>query len=250
MTWLFSKAMMDYVNSLSSPERVEEYSAGTSLAGEPSSQLNVMPTQHKFWRQDKTIEACDLSRFGLTLQLLTASHGEEILTSYRQDSPAKTSVSLVEEKGLKDSEAGSGNMYPASFAKLAHGESGWRTHQLSLLGGWESFSQTWPRWGLMLSGECWELDISGLCIYENESGSLLPTIGKNEFKGASKQRFKGSKEFRGAKMVEGLRTCSTDPIYLTPSFAEIAMGWPFMWTELAPLEMGSFQQWQQQHGEF
>jgi hypothetical protein len=102
----------------------------------------------------------------------------------------------------------------------------------------------------MLNGECWELDTSALGIYENESGYLLPTIGKNEYKGSSAKRFKGSPHFRGAKMVEGLRTCSTDPIYLTPSFGETAMLWPITWTELHVSAMDKFQQWQQQHGGF
>jgi site-specific DNA-cytosine methylase len=80
VSWLFSQAL------------VEEYSAGTSLAGEPSSQLNVMPTQHKFWRNDKMMDSFDLSRFGLTLQLLTDAHGAELLTSFLAGFPAKTSV--------------------------------------------------------------------------------------------------------------------------------------------------------------
>jgi hypothetical protein len=102
----------------------------------------------------------------------------------------------------------------------------------------------------MLGGECWEQDISALGIPENGSGFLLPTIGKNEFRGTSKKRFRGSKDFRGAKMAEGLRTCATDPTYLNPSFGERAMWWPITWTELAPLETAKFQRWQQQHGVF
>lgn len=65
---------------------------------------------------------------------------------------------------------------------------------------------------------------------------LLPTMGANEFKGASRNRYVGSKHFRGAKMSEGLRTTSTDPIYLNPSFAEIVMGFPRGWTDLERLE--------------
>jgi hypothetical protein len=61
---------------------------------------------------------------------------------------------------------------------------------------------------------------------------LLPTMGANEFKGANRNRYVGSKHFRGAKMSEGLRTTSTDPIYLNPSFAEIVMGFPPGWTDL------------------
>ena len=37
--------------------------------GEQFAQLNVMPTQAKFWRKDKMMEFSNLSRFGLTLQL-------------------------------------------------------------------------------------------------------------------------------------------------------------------------------------
>ena len=60
---------------------------------------------------------------------------------------------------------------------------------------------------------------------------LLPTISANEFKGASRNRYIGSKHFRGAKMSEGLRISSTDPTYLNPSFAEVVMGYPIGWTE-------------------
>src|SRR5687768_17477186 len=54
MSWLFSQAL------------VEEYSAASCSDGEQSAQLNVMPTQHKFWRNDKTMEFSRLSQFGLT----------------------------------------------------------------------------------------------------------------------------------------------------------------------------------------
>ncbi len=65
---------------------------------------------------------------------------------------------------------------------------------------------------------------------------VLPTIGKNEYKGSSRKRYRGSKHFRGAKMSEGLRTCETDEIYLNPSFAEVVMGYPPGWTELEASE--------------
>jgi hypothetical protein len=61
---------------------------------------------------------------------------------------------------------------------------------------------------------------------------LLPTLGKNEPKGAGKARYRGSPEFRGAKMSEGLRSGPGDPIYLHPDFAEEVMGFPPGWTAL------------------
>jgi len=78
----------------------------------------------------------------------------------------------------------------------------------------------------------------------------LPTIGANEYKGASKNRFINSPDFHGAKMSEGLRTCETDPIYLNPSFAELVMMWPMGWTDLKPLAMDKFQEWLQQHSHY
>jgi hypothetical protein len=107
--------------------------------------------------------------------------------------------------------------------------------------------EIWPKAGIVCAGAFypqpkWERRIS-----EIDYG-LLPTIGKNEFRGAGKKRYMGSDEFRGAKMAEGLRHNESDPFYLHPDFAEAAMMWPIMWTALAPLEMDKFQQWLQQHG--
>jgi hypothetical protein len=65
---------------------------------------------------------------------------------------------------------------------------------------------------------------------------LLPTMTASEHKGSGRNRYVGSKHFRGAKMSEGLRTTSTDPIYLNPCFAEKIMGFPQGWTDLNPSE--------------
>jgi hypothetical protein len=37
---------------------------------------------------------------------------------------------------------------------------------------------------------------------------------------------------------------------LNPPFVEWLMGWPLEWTDLKPLEMDKFQEWQQQHSDF
>ncbi len=60
----------------------------------------------------------------------------------------------------------------------------------------------------------------------------LPTLGANEGKGSSRDRYKGSPNFRGAKMSEGLRTTLDCPIYLNPSFGELVMGLPKDYTAL------------------
>ena len=99
------------------------------------------------------------------------------------------------------------------------------------VGGSQNFSMTWPRSGLMQSGIVSKLPTLAHRIDATECG-LLPTLGKNEGKGASRKRYVGSDHFRGAKMAEGLRTCPTDQIYTHPNFAEAAMGFPRGWTDL------------------
>jgi hypothetical protein len=108
-------------------------------------------------------------------------------------------------------------------------------------------SQTWPRSGSMRNGECFQEQDRERHICAREF-SLLPTIGASEYKGAAKARFVGSPDYRGAKMVEGLRTGRNDPAYLSPLFAEWAMGWPSEWSDLKPLETVKFQQWLRAHG--
>ena len=98
MSWLISRALMEvYANSPSSPGLVEESSEAICSDGEQSAQLSVMPTQHKFWRNDKTMDACDHSRFGLTCAILTESRGEELLMLFRAASRARTSVAQEKE---------------------------------------------------------------------------------------------------------------------------------------------------------
>jgi len=176
MSWLFSQAL------------VEEYSVGTSLAGEPCAQLNVMPTPHKFWRNDKTIDASDHSRFGLTSQLLTETHGEELLMSYLEASRARTSVQQEKASGLKAPGVDSGHTCAGLFAKFDQAASTWKTAQCSLLGDSDEFSETWPRWGSMRNGESFLRQIPVLPIFANASG-LWPTptvFGNHNQPGASK----------------------------------------------------------------
>ncbi len=163
MSWLFSRAL------------VEEYSGENFSGGEPSAQLNVMPTQHKFWRSDKMIDHSNLSRFGLTLRLLTETSGEELLTSYLAAFPAKTLAQ--QEKGLASpaNDQGYGSTWRASFAKYDQNTRSLKIAQCSLFEDSNESCVTWPRWGSMRNGVCWEQTTVELHILEKESGCLLPT---------------------------------------------------------------------------
>lgn len=142
MSWLFSQAL------------VEEFSAGRSWAGEPCAPLNLMPSPQPFLHSDKTMDYSPPSQFGLTLGLFAASRGARLLMSYLVDFRVRTLAQRERAQVSRVSDPACGWKWPASFVKYDPASRSWKTRQSSLLGGLESFSETWPRWGSMLDGEC------------------------------------------------------------------------------------------------
>lgn len=189
MSWLYSRALV----AASSP--------ATCSAGAPSAPLSVMPTQHKFWRNDKTMEPCDLSRFGLTCAVLTADRGEAVLTWCLEDSLARTSAWPEKAQESKAPAAECGATWRASWAKFDPDSSTWRTAQPSLLGDSDESSVTWPRSGMTAGGLCWELPMSAPPISATGSGLWLQTpiaaMAKNTMRSAefAKGRAPSPQEF-------------------------------------------------------
>ena len=144
MSWLYSRVL------------VEEFLGDISLDGEQSVPLSGKPTQQAYCAPDKMTDFSRLSRFGMTYKPLTDTLGEELLTLYRAGFHAKTSQPLEKGQELMESEAECGEKWRGSFTKYDQDSSLWKTHQCSLLGDLEEFSETWPQWGLMRGGECWE----------------------------------------------------------------------------------------------
>lgn len=100
----------------------------------------------------------------------TAPHGGDLLTSWPAASPARTLAQPA--KALES--AGNGQDYGASLqgslARYDHDSRSWRTAQYSLLGGLTEFLGTWPRWGTMRDGACWEQTMPGHLTEGTESG--------------------------------------------------------------------------------
>lgn len=238
MSWLYSQAL------------VEEFLGENFSDGEQSVPLSGKPIQQAYCAPDKMTGFSRLSRFGMTYKPLTESRGEELLTLYLAAFHAKTSQPRGGGRELMAKDQECGEKWRGSFTKYSLDSFSWKTHQCSLLGDLDEFSETWPKWGLMRDGECWEAKMLGPFTEETEFGLSLPTIVKSDSNATSKNRFLNSPHFRGAKMSEGLRICVTDPTSVHPSFGEKTMGWPTMWTGLAPLGMDKFQEWQQQHGQY
>lgn len=136
--------------------------------------LSVIPTPKPSLSPGRTTEHLRLSRFGMTFELLTAGHGQELLTSWLEDFHAKTSASQEEATAWTESDQDYGQKWLGSFAKYDHASYTWRTHQCSLLEDWERFLETWPRWGSMRNGESFLRPTPALPICESASG-FLPT---------------------------------------------------------------------------
>ena len=158
MSWLFSQAL------------VGEYLGENSLDGEQSAPLSGNPTQQAYCAPDKMTVFSRLSRFGMTYKPSTANRGEELLTLYLEGFHAKTLAQQEKAQELTESEAECGEKWRASFVKYDHDSSLWKTHQCSLLGDLEPFLETWPQWGLMRDGECWEQRMLEQTIRGTESG--------------------------------------------------------------------------------
>jgi hypothetical protein len=160
MSWLYSRVL------------VEEYLGDTSWDGEQSALLSGKPIPQAYCALDKMTDFSRLFRFGMTYKPLTENLGEELLTSFREDFHAKTSAQEEKGKELKAKEVECGEKWHGSFTKYDQDLCLWKTHQCSLLGDLEEFLETWPQWGLMRNGECWELQTLAQTIKGTESGLL------------------------------------------------------------------------------
>jgi len=205
---------------------------------------------------------------GMELPLMSSQGDSRAKTSAPQENRQEWAPEPAQACGLKSSDL---------LASYDQDLSSWRTLQRCFLApvnsqgdGLAEFLETWPSAGMMQNGKTYQRQPWARLTLENGRGLLptprkndsqkrgnfnvdtlrngfpaavkrlfLHTIGKNEPKGASKKRFRGSAHFRGAKISEGLRNCETDPTYLHPSFAEAVMGFPIGWTELLPVETPS-----------
>jgi DNA (cytosine-5)-methyltransferase 1 len=158
MSWLYSQVL------------VEEYLAANSLDGEQSVQSSGSHIQQAYCAPDKMIGFSRLSRFGMTFKPLMEHHGEALLMSYLAAFHAKTLVRQEKAQELMENDQECGEKWRASFVKFDHDSSSWKTHQCSLLGDLDEFSETWPQWGLMRDGECWEQRMLEQTIRGTESG--------------------------------------------------------------------------------
>lgn len=226
MSWLFSQAL------------VVEYSVENSLDGEHLSPLSVMPTRHKFWRNDKTMEFSRLSRFGLTCVVLTESRGMELLTLFLEGFRVKTSAARGGVLELGDQKALCGKKWQESLMKYDLHSHGWKTHQCLEQEDLPLSLVTLPKSGMMQNGVVFLPQKSEPTTKGIACGYLLPTPTCHNAK-------------EGAYPAEYTRNTPTLATHvggkIHPGFTERMMGWPIGWTDLEPLGMDKFQEWLDRH---
>ena len=224
-------------------------------------------------------ESCQSSQFGIMSPPSMELRGGEKSMSSAEDSRAKTSQALARGPESQANEAGFGQKWPESLAKYDPNTHSWRTPQCLLFEDSTECLETFPRWGSMLNGELWERTMSQLRTAETESG-LWPTPCASEARQGYQNRNngkKGTQESLSTKVMDAEKFATpqsrdwrspagkldrwnnpdrsrnlNDQIggQLNPNWVEWLMGWPIGWTDLNPLEMDKFQQWQHLHGEF
>jgi len=238
MSWLFSQAL------------VAEYLGENFLNGGQSAPLSGNPTPQAYCAPDKMTDFSRLSRFGMTFKPLTEDLGQELLTLYLEDFHAKTLVPQEKAQELTENDQECGEKWLASLGKYDPDSCSWKTHQDSLLGDLDEYSETWPQWGLMRDGEFWEVKNLGLHIQGIEFGLSHPTPLKTDhfkFLRFRKESVLKSKFGMHRNSIAYWMTVNHGKI---PSVEWIywVMGWPNGWASLNALEMDKFQLWQQRHG--
>lgn len=119
-------------------------------------------------------------------------------------------------------------------------------------------SETWPRAGTMLDGECyqqpkWERRIceigSGFLPTPQTSNGLFATIVRPVVWMVGRWTITSNKGVLGTASLADL-AWHLDGKPLNPEFHLAVMMWPSGWTDSKPLATDKFQSWRQQHGGF
>jgi len=228
---------------------VAEYSAENSSDGALSALSSETPMQRVFLPPDRTTAFSQPSLSGMTFEPLTDNRGEALLTWYLAASRAKTSAPPEPARESTVPGAVSGQKWRASFAKYIPDMSSWKTAQCSLLGDSDEFSETWPRWGSMRDGECWERTTPALIISETESGYWPTPQASDGMRARMKvESFqKVHADARGGRSYLGRVLAHEFGLPQSAEFTEWLMIWPEGWTDLRPLGTVRFREWLQQH---
>ena len=124
--------------------------------GELLQPLKSKITHAEFYCNGKLMDSYLDSLSGTTFVHSMENLGQEKSMSSQVDFPVRTFLPQDKEQDLKEKDQDYGEKWRGSFVKYDQDSCSWKTHQCSLLGDLDEFLETWPQWGLMRNGECWE----------------------------------------------------------------------------------------------
>ncbi len=238
------------------------------------SRLNL--TQNKSCCNGSETESCHGSQSGMISEHSMEHLGKEELTSFAEDFLAKTFPQLEKELESRANALGFGERWPGWLAKYDQDLSLWKTPQCSLLEDYIEFSETWPKWGMMRDGVCWELTTQVLRTEGRESGywptprsrdwkdgdsvppsrvnnpglatlgqqiamdkQSYPTPGTTGMSNGSGNCEKANKLHETGQISEEERKSmrAENGGQLNPDWVEWLMGWPIGWTKTEPIEL-------------
>jgi len=251
MSWLFSRAL------------AEAYSAAPSSDGAPFVPSSATPTPQAFLCPVKMTDAWSRFPSGMMCAHLTEPHGEELLKWYLEVSLAKTypeqkpttAAASMWPMDWMGNARDCGPKWQGSFAKYDPASSSWKMSQLFLMDGWDTFSGTWPRWGMVLAGESFQLPPLVPRTTAKEYFFLLTpsaSDGKKRYSFRASSlagRYRKHPNGNLAEQVSFLaQERGVQDGRLNPLFWEWMIGMPLGWTDYRAAATDKFQQWQQSHG--
>jgi len=225
------------------------------------------PTPRPYsWRGWKTRPWVKLL-YGVTLQPSTVSASMDAWIQSLSASHVKTSQSQASKKELSKAQGQDSSLKPAElFAKYDQGIFLSKTSQDSFLtNSCQSYSESFPKWGSMHSGECFRQEMWVAPILEKESSSW-PTPAMRDYKGTYNtivrkdgkcrlDQLANASIYTGplaqAKQKNGNESSNNDPTSpqplkkrLNPNFVEWLMGVPVGWSLPIPIDQNAYKRWE------
>lgn len=134
----------------------------------PSRSMTIASASYRSGKQTVTFHGF---RFSMTLRRSTEPRSVGLSSVFAAGFHARTLALPEGAKGSPESGAAFGFTWPGSSAKYDPATRSWKTRQCSLLGDLEPYSGTFPRWGICVGGELWELPTPVIATAGTGSGS-------------------------------------------------------------------------------
>ena len=158
----------------------------------------------------------------------------------QQDSPARTCLSMVKQKDSVDQNHLYSSRLFGSFAWFDQDSASWRTYQRCLQGGWEMYSESYPRSGMTVSGIVYRLPVLVRLMRGTESGLWATPTAHNAQEGGHPSEYNRDSPNLTCEAIVGKPARSWTPKdsqkkkrgMLNPRWIESLMAFPDNWTDI------------------